>query len=273
VADSRSKRVVMLFRALLLIPLLFLNIFFFPEKDISLQAESAILMDPWTKRVLYYKDPHRKLSPASTVKIMTALLVLKKSQLDDRVMVSELASSMEPSKVYIAEGESYFVGDLLKGLLLNSGNDASVALAESVAGSEERFVGAMNKMAESIGAENTNFRNSNGLPAKGQYSTAYDLSLVVRQAMKNKNFVDIVKMKNSEIQELNSDRRIKLKSHNKSLWKDTSYLILGKTGYTKKAGHCFSGYIQYNRWHKVIVVILNSKSLWLDLKALAEASM
>ena len=262
-----------MFKALLLIPIFLLNIFSFPEKDISLSAESAILMNPWTKRVLYCKNPDRRLSPASTVKIMTALVVLKKSQLENKVMVTGFAASMEPSKVYIAEGESYLVGDLLKGLLLNSGNDASVALAEGIAGSEERFIEMMNKTAKSIGAKNTSFKNSNGLPAENQYSTAYDLSLIVREAMKNKNFVDIVKMKRSEIEEINSKREIKLKSHNKSLWKDTSYLILGKTGYTKKAGHCFSGYIHYNRWHKVIVVILNSKSLWLDLEALAEANI
>ncbi len=260
-------------RTLLLIPLLFLNIFFFPEKDLSLSAESAILMDPWTKRVLYCKNPEKKLSPASTVKIMTALLVLKKSHLRKSLLISEFASSMEPSKVYIKEDESYLVEDLLKGLLLNSGNDASVALAEGIAGSEEKFVSMMNKYAEVIGTKNTNFRNSNGLPAKNQYSTAHDLSLIVREAMKNKNFVDIINMKYSEIKEINTGREIKLKNHNKNLWKDKDYVILGKTGYTKKAGHCFSGYIHYNRWNKVIVVILNSKSLWLDLENLAEANM
>jgi len=261
-----------MFKTLLLIPLLFLNIFSFPEKDISLNAQSAILLDPWNKRVIYSKNPQEPLSPASTTKIMTALLVLNKSHLKKKVAISSFAASMEPSKVYIKEGEVYLVEDLLKALLLNSGNDASVALAESVAGSEEKFVESMNKMAKAIGAKNTNFKNSSGLPDENQYSTAYDLSLIVREAMKNKHFVDIIKMKNSEIQELTSGRRIKLKSHNKSLWKDTSFSILGKTGYTKKAGHCFSGYIQYNRWHKVIVVILKSKSLWVDLEALAEGA-
>jgi len=230
-------------------------------------------MNPWTKKVLYCKNPNRRLSPASTVKIMTALAVLKEFQLENKVMVTEFAASMEPSKVYIAEGESYLVKDLLKGLLLNSGNDASVALAEGIAGSEDRFIKIMNKTAKSIGAKSTSFKNSNGLPAKGQYSTAYDLSLIVREAMKNKNFVDIMNMKYSKIKEINTGREIKLKSHNKNLWKDKDYLILGKTGYTKKAGHCFSGYIHYNRWNKVIVVILNSKSLWLDLETLAEANM
>ncbi|MBU1148227.1 MAG: D-alanyl-D-alanine carboxypeptidase [Candidatus Omnitrophica bacterium] len=254
----------------LLIPLLFLSIFNFEKKDISISAESAILMSTWAKRIIYSKNSDLKLAPASTTKIMTALVVLKNSSLDKEVIVSKFATSMEPSKIYIKEGEVYSTFDLLKALLLNSGNDASVALAESIAGSEEKFVKMMNEMARSIGAKDTNFKTSNGLPAKGQYSTARDLALIVREAMRHKELVEIIKMKKGEIIELKSNRRIKLKSHNKSLWKNTPYAILGKTGYTKKAGSCFAGYIEYNRWRKVIVVILKSKAKWKDLDTLAE---
>ncbi|MFC1666429.1 D-alanyl-D-alanine carboxypeptidase family protein [Candidatus Omnitrophota bacterium] len=256
----------------LLIPLFFLSVFSFAfaKQDVPLTADAAILMDPWTKRILYSKNPHIKLPLASTAKIMTALVVLKKSYLKRKVVVSRFASSMEPSKVHIKEGEVYLTEDLLKALLLNSGNDASVALAEGVAGSEENFVKMMNRMARAIGAKNTNFRNSNGLPAEGQYSTAYDLALMVREAMKYKDFVDTINIKDAEIEELNAKRRIKLKNHNKALWKDGVYLILGKTGYTKKARHCFAGYIQYNRWRKVIVVTLKGRKMWSDLESLAK---
>lgn len=254
----------------LLIPLLFLALPLFSEEDISLSAESAVLMNPWTKRIPYSKNLNQKLLPASTTKIMTALVVLRKSDLKKKVLISKFASSIEPSKVYLKEGEVYFTEDLLKALLLNSGNDASIALAESIAGSEEKFADMMNEEAKRIGAKNTHFKNSNGLPAEGQYTTAYDLALIVMEAMKDRNFVDIMKTKRAEIEELTSGRRIKLKNHNKSLWKDTPYLILGKTGYTKKAKHCFAGYIQYNRWRKTIVVILKSKNMWGDLKELAE---
>lgn len=240
-------------------------------KEVSVTAQSAILMSPLTKRIVYSKDPHARLLPASTVKIVTALTVLKKSHPKKKVVVSRLASSMEPSKVYIKEGEIYFIEDLLKALLLNSGNDASVALAESVAGSEGKFVNMMNDMAKTAGAQDTNFKNSNGLPEKNQYSTAYDLALIVRTAMRDKRFVDIMKTKRSEIKEITSGRRIKLKNHNKSLWKDKSYSIFGKTGYTKKAGHCFAGYIEYSGWRRVIVVILKSEKIWSDLEALAES--
>lgn len=261
-----------MFKRLFLIPIFFLGIFSFSKENISLTADSAILMDPWTKRVLYSKNLEKPFSPASTVKIMTALVVLEKSHLKKKVRVSRFASSMEPSKVHIEEGEMYLTEDLLKALLLNSANDASVALAESVAGSEEAFVEIMNEMAKDIGARNTNFKNSSGLPVEGQYSTTYDLSLMMREAMKDKRFVDIMKLKNIDIKELTSGRRIKLKNHNKSLWKDIPYLMLGKTGYTKKAEHCFAGYIHYNRWHKVVVVILKSKKLWSDLELLVEVS-
>ncbi len=240
-------------------------------KEVSVTAQSAILMSPLTKRIVYSKDPHARLLPASTTKIMTALAVLKKSLPKKRAVVSKFSSSMEPSKVYIKEGEVYFIEDLLKALLLNSGNDASVALAENVSGSEEKFVDMMNNMARAMGARDTNFKNSNGLPTKDQYSTAYDLAIIVRTAMRDKRFVDIMKTKRSEIKEIKSGRLIKLKNHNKSLWKGKSYSIFGKTGYTKKAGHCFAGYIEYSWWRRVIVVILKSKKMWSDLDVLAES--
>ncbi|MBU4376186.1 MAG: D-alanyl-D-alanine carboxypeptidase [Candidatus Omnitrophica bacterium] len=260
-------------KRLFLIPLIFFSFLTplcFSNKDFSLSAESAVLVSPFTKKVIYSKNPHLRLAPASTVKIMTALVVLKNSHLRRKAIVSKFASSMEPSKIYIKEGEVYFIEDLLEAILLNSGNDASVTLAEAIAGSEEEFVKMMNDTVRAIGAKNTNFKNSNGLPAEEQYSTAYDLSLIVREAMKYKKFADIMKMKKGEIEEVNTLRRIKLKNHNKGLWNDKPYMILGKTGYTKKARHCFAGYIQYNRWRKVIVVILKSENMWPDLEELAK---
>jgi D-alanyl-D-alanine carboxypeptidase (penicillin-binding protein 5/6) len=153
---------------------------------------------------------------------------------------------------------------------MNSGNDASVALAESVGGTEKDFANMMNVMARKIGCRKTNFKNSNGLPAKGQYSTAYDLALIMREAAKDKRLLDILRIKETEIMDLKSGRRIKLRNHNRSLWKNTPYIILGKTGYTIRARQCFAGYIQYDKRHNLIVVILKGKKLWPDLKELAE---
>jgi D-alanyl-D-alanine carboxypeptidase len=128
----------------------------------------------------------------------------------------------------------------------------------------------MNDMAKRLGCRNTHFKTSNGLPAKGQYSTAYDMALILREAIKDKRFLNILGIKEAVMIELNKGRRIKLRNHNKSLWKDTPYSVLGKTGYTINARQCFAGYISYDKRHKLIVVMLKGKKLWLDLKELAE---
>jgi D-alanyl-D-alanine carboxypeptidase (penicillin-binding protein 5/6) len=259
-----------MYKRVIIISILFLSVSLFAKEAINVTAYSAILINASNKKVLYSKNPHVKLAPASTVKIMTALLVLKNISLDKNVTVSAYATSMPPSKIHLKKGEVYKVSDLLKALLLNSGNDASVALAEAVAGTEANFVKMMNDMAKKIGCYNTNFKTSNGLPAKGQYSTAYDLALIVREAVKDKRILDIMEMKNTEIKELNSNRGIRLKNHNKSLWKDTSYLILGKTGYTFKAKQCFAGYVHYDKKRNLIVALLKGRKLWLDLKEVAQ---
>ena len=260
----------MLRRSLVFVSVIFLSsAILFAKENIHITAHSAVLMNTWNKKVLYSKNPYVKLAPASTTKIMTALVVLKKSNLDKKVRVSRLATFAPPSKVDIKRGEEYSTGDLLKAVLLNSGNDASVALAESVAGTEKDFAIMMTDMAKRIGCRNTNFKTCNGLPAKGQYSTAYDLALIMREAIKDKRFLDILKIKETEITELNSGRRIKLRNHNKSLWKDTPYVILGKTGYTVRARQCFAGYITYDVRRSLIVVLLKGKKLWPDLRELA----
>ena len=257
-------------KSLVVISIIFLSTNLFAKEVIHITANSAVLMNTWNKKVVYSKNPYVKLAPASTTKIMTALVVLKKSELNKNINVSRCATCMPPSKVDIKKGEAYSTEDMLKAALLNSGNDASVALAESVAGTEKDFVKMMNEMAREIGCRNTNFETSSGLPAKGQYSTAYDLALIMREAVKDKRFLDILQIKETEITELNSGRHIKLKNHNKSLWKDTSYLILGKTGYTIRAKQCFVGYISYDKRHNLIVVMMKGKKLWPDLKELAE---
>jgi len=257
-------------KSLVFIFIIFLSVNLFAKEVIHITAYSAVLMNTWNKKVIYSKNPHVKLAPASTTKIMTALVVLKKSKLNKNVNVSTCATCMPPSKVNIKKGEVYSTEDMLKAALLNSGNDASVALAESVAGTEKDFVKMMNDMAKKIGCRNTNFKTSNGLPAKGQYSTAYDLALIMREAVKDKRLLDILQIRETEITELTSLRRIKLRNHNKSLWKGTSYLMLGKTGYTIRAKQCFLGYISYDKRHNLIVVILKGKKLWPDLKELAE---
>ena len=216
-------------RILIFLSIIFLSTTLFAKEVIYVTAYSAVLMNSGNKEVLYSKNPYVKLAPASTTKIMTALVVINKSSLDKKVTITKSATWMPPSRVNIKQGEVYTTEDLLKAALLNSGNDAAAALAISVAGSEEEFANMMNEMAKKLGCRNTNFRTSNGLPAKNQYTTAYDLALIMREVMKNEKLSEILETKQAEISELNTGRKIKLKNHNKSLWKEASYTILGKT--------------------------------------------
>lgn len=250
--------------------IIFLSAPLLAREYLYVTAYSAVLMKPWNKKLVYSKNPRAKLAPASTTKLMTALVAVRNSSPEKQVIVSRCATWMPPSRVDIKKGEVYTVESMLKAALLNSGNDATVALAESIAGSEKEFVKMMNDMAKKIGCKDTQFKTSNGLPAKGQFSTAYDMALIVREAMKEKRITDILNTKEDSIVELNTGRKTKLRSHNRSLWKDTSYTILGKTGYTMKAKQCFAGYVTYGDKRQLIVVMLRGKKLWPDLRELAE---
>ncbi|NLT96773.1 MAG: D-alanyl-D-alanine carboxypeptidase, partial [Christensenellaceae bacterium] len=150
-------------------------------------------MEASTGRVLYQKNAFEKMPMASTTKIMTALVAIENSNLDDRVTVSPNASGIEGSSIWLSPGETMTLSDLLFGLMPASGNDAAVAIAEHVGGDVETFVGMMNDKAREIGAYNTHFVNPNGLPADNHYTTAYDLALISAYAMQNKMFREIVK--------------------------------------------------------------------------------
>lgn len=234
----------------------------------GITAKSAVVLDARTKKIHYSKEPHIKLPPASTTKVMTALCVLKYGDLDKKVIISKIAASQPASKINLKEGEVFLTKDLLKAILLNSANDASVALAESIAGSESSFCKLMNSLSRKLGVKNTNFLTATGLPAKGQYSTCYDLSLIMREALKDRRFRDIIGLKDARIKSLNG-REVLLKNHNKMLKNMSKPLILGKTGYTLNAKHCFLGFF-YNRKREMIISVLKSRRLWEDVKILVE---
>ncbi len=258
-----------IFRASLIISLLIISC----QESLSakievkgLSAKSAIVLDARTKKILYSKEPHIKLPPASTTKVMTALCVLRYGDLDKKVIISKIAASQPPSRIGLKEGEVFLTKDLLKALLLNSANDASVALAESIAGSESSFCKLMNSFSRKLGAKNTNFLTATGLPAKGQYSTSYDLALIMREALKDRRFRDIIGLKSATIKSL-SGRETSLKNHNKMLWHIQKPLVFGKTGWTSNARHCFLGFF-YNKRREMIISVLNSRRLWEDVKIL-----
>lgn len=234
----------------------------------TISAKGAIFSNS-TKVVRYYgKGVHNKVLPASTVKVMTALLVLEKLSLNATVTASKRASLAQPSKIYVKPGEKFIVRDLLYSILLKSANDGAIVLAEAVAGSEWEFVQMMNKRAKQLGCKHTRFANANGLPTKEkQYTTPYDMYLIFRAALKHPFFKATIKKKYKTIKSL-SGRTIKLKSHNKILFFDWKRKFYGKTGYTRAAKACFVGYLTKGD-DICIIAVFGCTRRWDDIKYIA----
>ena len=205
----------------------------FVVKGISTSATSAILMDTDNNRIIYSKNIHEVRSVASISKIMTALLAVESGKLDKEVKINSSISKAYGSAIYIKTGEKMKLRDLVYGLMLRSGNDAALAIADYVGGSVDNFVTMMNHKAKEIGMKNTYFNNPSGLDEdKGNYSTAFDMAILTSYAMKIKEYRDIVKTKDYKL-ETNKNTYI---WHNKhKLHKLYKYTTGGKTGYTKKA--------------------------------------
>ena len=158
--------------------------------DLAPNSKSAILLDATTGTILYKKNEHEKLAPASMTKVMSMLLIMEaidhgSLSLEDEVLISENAANMGGSQVYLQAGEVYQVKELLKGIAVASGNDAVVAMAEKVSGTVEEFVKRMNERAKELGAVDTNFVNPHGLDAENHYTTAYDMALFAKELLKH----------------------------------------------------------------------------------------
>jgi serine-type D-Ala-D-Ala carboxypeptidase (penicillin-binding protein 5/6) len=228
----------------------------------TVHSRAAVVMDASTGKLLYAKNPDLRCLPASTTKLVTAILSVENLSLDKIVTVSKHASQVSPHKAGFKEGERLTVEELLYAALLGSANDAAVALAEAVAGSEESFVDLMNKKAFLIGARDTHFINANGLPGPGQYITASDLSRIMQYALRYPKLKQII---NTRVAEISTDkgRSIFLKNTNRLLWSEEG-LIGGKTGYTRMARHCFVCVAEREN-DTVVVALLGSPSrsdLW-----------
>ncbi|MEW6002119.1 MAG: D-alanyl-D-alanine carboxypeptidase family protein [Nitrospirota bacterium] len=228
----------------------------------EINSRAAVVMDAETGRILYAKNPNLRLLPASTAKLMTAIVVMENADLKGVARISKNAANVSPLKAGFKEGDKVTIETLLYAALLKSANDAAVALAEAVAGSEERFVSLMNMKAIAIGAMDTKFINPNGLPGSSQYITAYDLSKIMRYAIRYPKIREIIGTRVTGVStEGGSD--IFLKNTNKLLWSDED-LLGGKTGYTRKAGHCFVCAAERGK-NTVIIALLGSPSredLW-----------
>lgn len=220
--------------------------------ELDINAESAISVELSTGRIVYEKDAHKKMYPASTTKVMTALLVLENCSLDEKVKVSYSAIQAVPegySNAKLQVGEELPVKDMLYALMIPSANEAANALAEHVAGSVESFATMMNTRAEELGCETTHFVNPNGVHSDNHYSSAYDLYLIAREAMKNETFRKIVAtskftLPSTESYPENNRTFVntnKLIVYNNSNRADNYYYkdAIGiKTGYTSQAGNC-----------------------------------
>lgn len=221
------------------------------DKAPALSAETAVLMNASTGEVLYNKQMNQKMYPASTTKIMTALLVLENLDLSKTVTIDRETALTGECQIYLSEGEKVTVEQLLYAMLLKSANDAAVALAKEVAGSVPKFADMMNARAKELGAKNTNFVTPNGLHDDNHYTTAYDLAMITREAMKNKEFRKIITTLRYTIPETNKSNIRELKNPNKLLYSKSKLLVNGtiksikydgatgvKNGYTSEAGRC-----------------------------------
>ncbi|MEK3787806.1 D-alanyl-D-alanine carboxypeptidase family protein [Paenibacillus sp. FSL K6-1230] len=211
--------------------------------ELAPSAGSAILMDADTGTVIYEKNSHAKLPPASITKIMTMLLTMEalhdgRLKLTDKVRTSEYAASMGGSQIFLEPGEEMTVDEMLKGIAMASGNDASVAMAEKIAGSEQAFVAKMNEKAQQLGLKDTKFANCNGLPSAEHYSSAHDIAVMSRELLKYPQITKYTGAYQDYLRKT-SEKPFWLVNTNKLVRFYTGADGL-KTGYTSEAKFCLS---------------------------------
>lgn len=227
------------------------------ELDIS--AKSAILIDAESGRVLYSINSQEKMPMASTTKIMTALVAIENGNMNDMVKIKRESVGVEGSSIYLFEGEEISKEDLLYGLMLRSGNDAAIAIANHIGGNTENFINIMNNRSKEIGALNTNFVNPHGLDDENHYTTTYDLALITKEALKINEFKDIVGTKTWVANRLKNNY---FYNKNKTIYQyDGGNGV--KTGYTKETGRCLVSSAT-RKGMQLIAVVLNDSNWFND---------
>lgn len=229
---------------------------------LDIKAASAILMDARSGQILFEKNAHDPRPPASVTKIMTLVVAFEALQagkitLEDQVVGSEYASSMKGTTIFLSTGETWSMADMLKAIAVGSANDASVAVAEHIAGSHEKFVEMMNQKAQELGMHNTQFKNATGLPAEGHYMSAYDIAVLSRYAFK---FPELIRLSSIYLDYIQGPRKDKFMLDNKNkllkFYPGTNGL---KTGMTNEAGYCISA-AALRDGTQLIAVVLGSES-------------
>ncbi|SET88569.1 D-alanyl-D-alanine carboxypeptidase (penicillin-binding protein 5/6) [Salinibacillus kushneri] len=232
------------------------------DVDLAENSKSAILLEKDTGEILYEKNTDERLPPASMTKVMTMILIMEalesgQIKLKDKVRISEHAASMGGSQIFLEEGEEMTVDNLLKGVAVASGNDASVALAERIAGSEKAFVKQMNKKVKELGLNDTQFKNTTGLPAKGHYSTAHDMAMMAKELLKHEKITEYTSIYDDYLRKGTEDE-FWLVNTNKlvKFYKGVDGL---KTGYTSEAKYCLTATAKRDNM-RVIAVAMGADS-------------
>jgi D-alanyl-D-alanine carboxypeptidase (penicillin-binding protein 5/6) len=236
-------------------------------REPSVSARAAIIVDAASGETLWQRNADLPLPPASTTKVLTAILAIESGRLDETVTVSRAAAATAPSKVGLRAGDRMAVGDLLYAVLLNSANDAAAVVAEGLGGSEGGFSTQMNARARALGAGSSHFVNPHGLTAPGHVSTARDLTTIFRHGLRLPEFREILETPRIKVP-VRSARvsTLSLHSHNRLLV-GYEHRVIGKTGYTRPAGRCFVGSATANG-REVVIALLGSTDLWGDARRL-----
>ena len=242
----------------ILLSLLVLLPFNIRAMELATNASSVIVMEPTTGEIIYERNSHERRHPASMTKIMTMLLVMEAIEKDiikwdDMVTVSSNASSMGGSQILLETGEQMSVYDMFKGLAVASGNDAAVALAEKIAGTEEMFVKMMNDRAKELGLQDTNFKNCHGLDEANHYSTAYDMAIMAKELVKHTKIFEFTSIYEDYLRK-GTDRSFWLVNTNKLVRFYPGVDGL-KTGYTSEAGFCITATANINDMRIITVVM------------------
>lgn len=260
------------------------NVFASNLSDENLFCNNAILMDLDSGNVLYGKNEDDKIFPASTTKILTAILALENLNLNDKITVSQNAVNMIPiesSVMGVKAGEIYTVEDLLYGLMLPSGNDAAIVLAESISGSVDKFVILMNNKLDELGLENTHFSNPHGYHDDNHYSTATDMANLLKYCLQNETFKKIISTLEYEIKPTNLTKQSRVLRSTSRICDPNytnmyyEYILGGKTGYTLEANGTFVGYGSKDDKNIIVCVFNGSQDIngnqarFLDTKKLA----
>ena len=248
------KKILILLLLLISIPLVKAE----ETEDLAPNAKSAIMIEASTGEILFQKNKDEKLAPASMTKMMSMLIIMEEIEngnlkWNEMITTSEKASSMGGSQIFLKVGEKMTVEDLLKGVAIASGNDAVVALAERVSGSEEQFVKRMNIRAKDLGLKNTNFINATGLTADNHYSSAYDMSLIAKELVKHEKILEFTSTYEDYLRKdtkspfwlVNTNRLVRFKEGVDGL----------KTGFTDEAGYCLTATMKKDNMRLITVVM------------------